>query len=148
MKRRDLRLFFRVAAILMGIVLVISGSSFVARVFGSREYPPIPFLLIYGGLSILSLPLYLVLTRLVVERWSVVWVCGVFVSITGAQVWELLSWCTPGWCGERNVWRVAKAQILTDPGFLSALLMASSALILYTLHQRRNGEEKIPVADE
>jgi hypothetical protein len=47
-----------------------------------------------------------------------------------------MSWCTPSWCGERDFWRVAEAQILTDHIFLGALLLALAAQTQYILRHK------------
>ena len=67
-----------------------------------RNFTDVIGMLVVGGVLLALLPVVCHL-RL-----------GVFVSVTWALASELLSWCTPWWCGERDFWRAAKAQIMAD----------------------------------
>jgi hypothetical protein len=127
---------FRVAAVAAAIFLVFSGCSYISSVVGTGVYPPISFLLFYGALPILSLPICLAPARF--GRWSIICLWGVFISIACTLARGLLSWCSPWWCGERSFWRVAEAQILTDHIFLGALILALLSQVQYVLRQDKN----------
>ena len=130
---------FRVAAIASAIFLGFLGCSFVSNILSSGIYPPIPFLFFYVVLPILALPIYIVLTRF--GKWSVLGLWSVFLSITCTLIWELLKWCTPSWCGERDFLHVAKAQVVNDHVFLGALVLALATQTQYILRKRRMKEQ-------
>ena len=136
----------RVVAIASAVFLGFLGCSFVGSILSTGIYPTMPILLFYVGLPILALPIYLVFARF--GRWSVLGLWGVFLSITCTLIWDLLSWCTPSWCGERNFWHVAMAQVLNNNVFLGALVLALATQTQYILRERRMKGTKLPIMSE